>query len=284
MEKIGLVLDSTIYLSDEELSRKDVKVVSLNILEGETVYKETDITPEFVFEQLDQGKELTTSQPAPEAFVKAYEEFLADGFEKIAVLTISRGLSGTYQSAMLAKEHIDRPEDVHVFDTQNAGFGNELIALEFLRFVEEEASFEAVVEKTNKVIDRAQLFFTVQNLFSLQKGGRLSRRKALLGTVLRIKPIIRLIEGKLELVHKERTEIRLFEYITNAIQEDVQEKGTLHVRIVHQKSEAMAKALKDKIKGLYEDAIVRITDYIGPVFAIHIGKKGLGIAWYLETS
>ncbi len=284
MEKIGLVLDSTIYLSKEELSRKDVKVVSLNVLEGDNIYKETEITPEFIFEELDKGRKLTTSQPAPDAFSKAYEALFADGVEKIAVLTISRGLSGTYQSAMLAKELIDRPQDVHVFDTQNAGFGNELIALEFLRFKEEESSFEAVIRRTNQVIERSQLFFTVQNLFSLQKGGRLSRKKALLGTVLRIKPIIRLIDGKLELVHKERTVNKLFDYILKTMHEDAQEKGKLHVRIVHQKSATMAEALKEKIKSFYDDAIVRITDYIGPVFAIHIGKKGLGITWYLEKA
>ncbi len=282
MGTIGLIIDSTVYLSAEDIEKHDVRVVSLHVLEGEKVHLETDITPEFVFERQDAGQRLTTSQPTPEAFVKAYEEMFAKGYEKIGVITISRGLSGTYQSAVAAQELIDKPEAVHIFDTQNAGFGNELLATEFLRFRSEGDDFETIVQKMEHVIDRAHLLFTVQNLYSLQKGGRLSRTQAFMGTVLRIKPVIRLAEGKLKLVHKERTFKKLYDYFLDAIRKDAEGKGTLHVRIVNHHSRESVDHLKKRLEESYKDIRMTTTDYIGPVFSIHLGKKGFGVTWYAE--
>jgi len=282
MERIGLIIDSTVYLSAEEIEKHDVRVVSLNVLEGEKVYLETAITPEFVFERMDGGNRLTTSQPTPGAFQKAYEDMFAKGYEKIAVITISKELSGTFQSALTAKEGIDNPDAVHVFDTQNAGFGNELLATEFLRLRARGDDFATLVRNMEHIIQRAHLIFTVENLYFLQKGGRLSRTQAFLGTVLRIKPLIRLVEGKLKLVHKERTFKKLYDYILNIIKKDAEGKKTLHVRLVNRNSRESVDILKERLEELFDDIKLTTTDYIGPVFSIHIGKKGFGITWYAE--
>ncbi len=282
MGTIGLIIDSTVYLSAEDIEKHDIRVVSLHVLEGEKVHLETDISPEFVFERQDAGHKFTTSQPTPEAFKKAYEEMFAKGYENIGVITISHGLSGTYQSAAAAKELIDNPAAVHVFDTQNAGFGNELLATEFLRFRAQGDDFKTLVQNMEHIIERAHLFFTVQNLYSLQKGGRLSRSQAFLGTVLRVKPVIRLTEGKLKLVHKERSFKKLYDYLLDAIKEDVEGKGTLHVRMVSHNSQESVDIMRKRLEESFKDIHLTTTDYIGPVFAIHIGKKGFGITWYAE--
>ncbi len=280
MEKTGLIIDSTVYLPENVIKERNIAVVPLNVIEGENVYKETDITPQFVYDELDAGRKLSTSQPSPEQFREAYARMFEKGYEKLVVITISNGLSGTYQSALLAKELIDRASDVHVFDTQNAGFGNELLALEFLRFLDEAESLQEAIRRTEEVIRKTQLFFTVENLFSLQKGGRLSKRSALLGTVLRIRPIIRLVDGELVLVHKERTTKRLQRYILKMIKDDAQDAEEVRVRMVHRRSPDMVESLKSMIEETFRKVEVTITDYIGPVFAIHIGKKGFGVVWY----
>jgi len=281
MKKTGLILDSTVYLNQKTLSSNNIKVVSLNILEGDNVYKETEINQQFVFDELDAGKKLTTSQPSPDLFKDAYNDMIEQGYQKILVITISRGISGTYQSAKLGKELCSNSDKIHLFDTLNAGFGNELIAMETLRFINEEDNPSKVIERTNAVIKRVRLFFTVQNLFSLQKGGRLSKTQAFLGTVLRVKPIIRLDkDGTLNLVHKERTEKKLMAYIVKQMQEDVSKDKEIIVRIVHQRSENSANALKKLLEETFDNIKISVTDYIGPVFSIHIGKKGFGISWY----
>ncbi|MFW5894333.1 MAG: DegV family protein [Bacillota bacterium] len=284
MEKIGLVLDSTVYLEQAMLDKPHVKVVSLHVLEGENSYKETEITPEFVIEQIDKGRKVSTAQPSPEAFKKAYEDLFSEGYDKVAAIVISSGLSGTYQSACLAKDLLDaRSEDVHVFDTLNAGFGNELIAEQALEKIEAGVDFNTLIDAIDTIASKCGLFFTVENLFHLQRGGRLSRRNALIGTVLRIKPIIRLNEkGELKPVHKERTVKKLIDYVVKTIKSTVEDSAKLNIRIVHQRSEEQVQRLIDALQKTFQDPNIKVTDYIGPVFAIHIGKKGYGIAWYQE--
>ncbi len=282
MEKIGLVVDSTCYLDQATLEKHNIKTVSLNVLEGEdTVYKETEITPQFVLDQIDAGKKLTTAQPSPTLFTDAFDELFEEGYDKVLAITLSQGISGTYQSALIGKEASKRSDDVYVFNTLNAGFGNELMVLEVIRFIEESTTYEEVIARANAIIADRGLLFTVQNLFSLQKGGRLSRGQALLGTVLRIRPIIQLNEdGELKLIHKERTQTRLMDYFINSIKEHVGDDGTPVVRIVHQKSKESAEQLKEKLEETFQSITITLTDRISPVFSIHIGKKGLGVTWY----
>lgn len=284
MEKIGLVLDSTVYLDQETLNLPHVKVVSLHVMEGENSYKETDITPEYVISEIDKGHKVSTAQPSPEAFKEAFEAFFEEGFDKVAAIVISRGLSGTYQSAQLAKDLLQsRNEDVHVFDTLNAGFGNELIAERALEMIDEGVGFETLIKTIDGIAAKCGLLFTVANLFHLQRGGRLSRRNALIGTVLRIKPIIRLNEkGELKPVHKERTVGKLINYIVKVIKSTVNDGAKLNVRIVHQRSQEEIDRLIEALRETFDEPIIKVTDYIGPVFAIHIGKKGYGITWYPE--
>jgi len=284
MEKIGLVFNSTVYLDKDVLEHHNVKVVSLNILEGDNTYKETEITPEFVIDEIDQGHKVTTAQPSPDSFKEAYETLFEEGYDKVLTLVISRGLSGTYQSAELAKDLLEeRKDDVHVLDTLNAGFGNELIAKALLTMVSNNESFDSVIRKTNEIASKSGLLFTVSSLFHLQRGGRLSKANALIGTVLRIKPIIRMNEeGELKPVHRERTVTKLIKYVINAIKNDGRGEGRLHVHLVEQRSEDTIERIIASLKENFEDPVITVNHYIGPVFAIHIGKKGYGIAWYKE--
>ena len=284
MEKIGLVLDSTCYMDQETLDLPHVKVVSLHVMEGENSYKETDLTPEFVISEIDKGHKVTSAQPSPEAFKNAFEAFFEEGYDKVAAIVISRGLSGTYQAAELGRSLLEsHGDDVHVFDTLNAGFGNELIAEKALELIDEGVAFQTLVERIDGIASKCGLLFTVDNLFHLQRGGRLSRTSAFIGTVLRINPIIRLNpQGELKPVHKERTVKRLIRYVVKTIKSTVDENAKLNIRIVHQRSEEEISRLQDALKESFDDPVIKVNGYIGPVFAIHIGKKGYGIAWYPE--
>lgn len=284
MEKIGLVLDSTVYLDQETLNLPHVKVVSLHVLEGDKTYKETDITPEFVIEEIDKGHKVSTAQPSPEAYKKAFQTFFDEGFDKVAVIPLSSGLSGSYQSAELGRSMLSsRNDDVHVFNTLNAGFGNEMIAERALDLIGQGVDLQTLIHSIDAVASKCGLLFTVENLFHLQRGGRLSKRNALIGTVLRIKPIIRLTEqGELKPVHKERTLNKLVQYVIKTIKDTTFEGGRLNVRIVHQRSQEQVDRIIKALNDAFDEPIIKVNDYIGPVFAIHIGKRGYGIAWFME--
>ncbi len=282
MNKYKIIIDSTVYISKTLIAENDIDVASLNVIEGDNSYREVDVNVQFIFDEQDKGKSWTTSQPAPGEFLELYEKALADGYEKIFVSGLSKDISGTYQSATLARNMLDDPEKVYIFDTQLAAYGTEMIALELINLRNSGAEFNVIIEKMNNLIKNSGQIFTVENLFSLVKGGRLSAARAAIGTVLRVKPIIKVVDGKLQLVHSERTYKKLHRYITNAVKESSEGYKRLHVYITNQNSLESGEAIKADILANFPDAEITFTSYLGPVFSIHVGRKGYGISWCWE--
>lgn len=280
MKAFGYVVDSTFYLAQEEVKKYDVAVVDLNVIDGEKSYKESAITPEFTYQRQDEGAGLTTSQPSPQEFLDAYESQFSKGYERLYVFTLSKGLSGTYQSAMIARNESEQKENIYIFDTNNAAFGNQLIFFEAMK-VAEKAKSPAEFEKgVQAVIDSADLVFNVENLFSLQKGGRLSKAQALIGTAMRVKPMLVLEEGKLTLGGKARTYSKLLDMIVEKIEASKDPKKQLVVRMIGINSEDALSQLQERLEGAFPSVELATTRYIGPVFCVHVGKKGFGLAWY----
>ncbi len=284
MEKIAFVIDSTVYLPENVIKENDIKVVSLNVIDGDKTLKEVEVDNDFVFKRQNENARLTTSQPSPAEFLETYQQCFKEGYTKVLALVLSKAISGTYQSAILAKSMLDNPEDVHVLDTEMAAYGNELIALEVIALLRKEKPLKEIIKKAENIIANTHLYFTVENLFSLQKGGRLSKVQAVIGTVLKVKPVIKMIEGKLKLTHKERTFKKLYPYFIEEVKNDpnMSEKKTLHVRLIERKSLDNLEELKTLLEATFNKVVITTTGYIGPVFSIHVGDKGFGLAWYFE--
>lgn len=280
MKKAGFIIDSTVYIEPELVKKFDAEVVELNILDGDKTYKEFDITVEKTYERQDAGAGLTTSQPSPTEFTDAYKKQFDKGYEILYVFTLSKGLSGTYQSAIIAYNEDPRKADIHVFDTSNAAYGNALLFLEAMKLRETAKSEEAFVKGVNELIEKVDLLFNVENLFSLQKGGRLSKSQALIGTALRVKPMLVLEEGKLALGDKTRTFAKLFEKMVERIKVNFDSKKTLVARMININSDEQFQVMKEKLVEAFPKIEFVETEYLGPVFRVHVGKKGFGVSWY----
>ncbi|MGS0973396.1 MAG: DegV family protein [Candidatus Izemoplasmataceae bacterium] len=279
MEKYGIVVDSTTYLTDEQFKKYNIKRASLNVIvEGDT-YKELEITNDFVFDQMKHHR-LTTSQPSPGEFYDLYLEMLKQ-YERVFVVPISQNLSGTYQSAILAHSMLDDKdmEKVHIFNTMNAAYGNELLVLELVDMMKQEIEETAIIERMNRLIDHSKLIFTIESLTNLMRSGRLSRAKALIGTVMRVKPLIQLDDGKLDLFTSTRTHKKALSEIISMMKETTKGFKRIMVRIQNQHSDTQTEVLIETVKEHFKDAEISINSYIGPVFSIHIGMQGYGIAW-----
>jgi DegV family protein with EDD domain len=284
MKEFGYVVDSTFYLTQEEVKKFDTAVVDLNVIDGEKSYKESEITPQFVYERQDAGAGLTTSQPSPQEFMDAYTAQFNKGYQRLYVFTLSKGLSGTYQSAMIARNESERKEDIYIFDTDNAAYGNQLVFFEAMKLAEKSksaADFEAGVQN---VIESADLLFNVENLFSLQQGGRLSKAQAIIGTAMRVKPMLVLDKGKLTLGGKARTYNKLLDMIVEKIETGKDPKKSLVVRIIGINSDDALNQMKERVESAFQKVEVSTTRYIGPVFSVHVGKKGFGLAWYYRSN
>lgn len=282
MGKYKIVFDSTVYLKKEVIEENNISVASLNVIEGDNSYREADVTVQFIFDEQDKGKSWTTSQPAPGEFLEMYNQALEEGYEKIFVCGLSKDISGTYQSANLAKNMLDNPELVYIFDTQLCAYGSEMIGVELIELVNQGLEFEVIKDRLNNLIKNSNQIFTVENLFSLVKGGRLSATRAAIGTVLRVKPVIRVVEGKLKLVHSERTYKKLHKYILDIMEDTTAGHKQLNVYITSQFSPDSGEALKALVLEKYPNAKITYTEYLGPVFSIHVGRKGYGISWCYE--
>ncbi|MCF7926666.1 MAG: DegV family protein [Candidatus Izimaplasma sp.] len=282
MKKLGILFDSTVYLKDDVIKENNIEVVSLNVTEGDNTYKESDVTVDFIFDQQDDGASWKTSAPSPGEFLDAYQKMIDAGFDKIFCVLLSKDISGTYQSAKLARNMLDDPNMVYIFDTQLCAYGTEMIAVEVIDMVQNNKTENEVVKRINHIISTSHQMFTVENLFSLVKGGRLSKTSAFIGTVLRIKPVIEVIEGQLKLVNKERTYKNLHKYFIRRIKETIDDNQEPTFYLTSQNSSDSTENLLAVLKSEFPNAKYTYTEYLGPVFSIHVGKKGYGLSWFVE--
>jgi DegV family protein with EDD domain len=282
MNKFAMLIDSTVYIPQKMIEENNISVVSLNVDDGSNSYKEVDVTVPFIFKRQDEGAHWKTSAPGPGEFLEAYENLLKQGYEKIFCVLLSKNISGTYQSALLGKNMLDNPSSVHLFDTSLCAYGTEMIMIELVEMVNNQSSEEEIVNRITSIIETSGQMFTVENLFSLVKGGRLSVAKAAIGTVLRIKPVIKVIDGKLQLAKSERTHKKLNNYLVDSIKESLNGKQKVTFYVTSQDSIDNAKAVEEILLTEFPGSKLTFTEYLGPVFSIHVGKKGYGISWFSE--
>jgi DegV family protein with EDD domain len=280
--KYRVLIDSTVYLDSQIIEDNDIEVVSLNVTDGTKTYPEVQVDNEFIWEKQDEGANWKTSQPAPGDFLNAYNKLLSEGAEIIFCVLLSKNISGTYQSALLAKNMLDDPDKVHLFDTSLCAYGTEMIAIELLDMIHQQKNKDEIIKRITYIISTSHQMFTVQNLFSLTKGGRLSLAKAAIGTVLRVKPVVEVVDGKLKLVRSERTYKKIHQFFLDKINESLKGHDSVTFYVTSQHSKESAELIKDLLLSEFPSSKLTFTEYLGPVFSIHVGKKGYGISWFVE--
>lgn len=276
--KIGLVVDSTFGLPKDYVKEHKIIVVPLKVLIGNSEFVDGEFDPELAITAMQNQKDIKTSQPSPEQFLKAYEKQL-ERFEEVLCLTLSKTLSGTINSANLALTLVEN-EHVHVVDTQQTISGSGYIAKKMIEYFDEGHSMEQGLVYLDELIKKGSLIFTVNNLHTLVKGGRLNRVQAVIGNFLKIKPILRFRQGVLDLEHKVRNYDNIYLYLVNEVKK-LLEVGKVVVFISYVDRSTEAKVLEHEIFQLGDNVSVSITGVISPVISAHIGLGGLGI--YIAT-
>ncbi len=278
MEKIGILLDSTTLTRENIGACPFVKVAPLNVTIDGIGYSEFELTTEAMLKHLRTAKKMTTSQPSPGEFLNLYKQFLDEGYTHVLVITLSEKISGTFQSALIAKSMVEFPLEISVHAPRVASFGVANGVAVLIDMVKEGIGFDALLKNYYAIFTDSQVMFTLANLMHLFHGGRLSRIQALLGTVLRIKPIVEMIDGKLQLTKKERTNIACYEYFLQAVDDYVKKHEKTYLDIIHLNRLEWAEKLKEEVLRRYPDVKIHITDYVSPVFFVHLGDQGFGIA------
>lgn len=278
----ALVSDATLDLPLDLIEQYDIKVVPMAFtLDGKEILHypdERNMTNEEFYQALKEGKTSSTSQINPMTYVDFMKPILEVG-QDILYVCFTSGLSGTYQSALLAKDMLleDYPErKIEVVDSLCASAGQGYFVYLVAQKKEEGLSLEELTQWTIENRQRIAHWFTVDDLFHLQRGGRLSFAEAMLGSALKIKPIISVDEkGGLYVENKVRGNKRAVEYMLSKMNDTMDETQTT-VFVGHGDAAQRAEDLKEKILKNTKAEEVIITK-IGPVIGSHTGPGMLAV-------
>lgn len=277
MASIAFVTDGTAYLHDDYVKSHNVIVVPLNLhWDGEVFKDNVTITPEEFYTRLAQSESLpTTSQPSAGEFLEAYKE-AAKGADAIIVPLISSGISGTVASALLAAEEFNTVP-VHVIDSKVTSAGLALLVQALVRKSEAGASVEEILTLADAIIKDMRLFIMVDTLKYLHKGGRIGGAAALLGSAIKLKPILYLDEeGKIDTLEKVRTKKKAVQRMIELVVEKTGKKDA-HVGLIHAEAKEEANSILKEIEGRISCSESDIY-IISPVIGTHVGPGALAVA------
>lgn len=272
--KVGLVVDSTFGIDRAYAKTHNISIVSLKVLIEDKEYIDGNIDPNIVVQALSAGKHVKTSQPTPELFMKAFEEQLTM-YQEVLCLTISKTLSGTLNSATLGQTLLDH-KGVAVIDSETTINGGMYLAEEMIKYLDEGHTLAEAIPYLASLKDKGSLIFTVDNLQTLVRNGRIGKVQAIIGNALKIKPILRFKKGVLELEHKVRSFKNVMLYLTDEVKR-MMTFGKVCVYIAFVDRSIEAKELEHELYQLGDQVSVKITGVISPVVAAHVGLGGLGI-------
>lgn len=278
MEKIGLLIDSTTLTRPDILTKPYIKYVDLHVMIDGKDYLESELSTAMIVKKIHETKKLSTSQPAPGVFLEKLQEFHQEGYTHVLIVTLSAAISGTYQSALIAKSLVDFPLEIVVKSPEVASFGVGLGIPMLGEMIEAKKPFVKILSRYEELYKDAAVMFTLADLMHLFRGGRLNIVSALLGSILRIKPIVEMINGKLVLVKKERTNLACMNFFMEKLRRYEETYEHVYVDVIHLNKQEWADKLIEEIKTKYPKTKIHMTDYVSPVFFVHLGDQGFGIA------
>ena len=283
MNKVVIMADSTSDLTQSLIQTRDIKIIPLYVNFGEQSYKDgTDITTEELYKKVDElGYLPKSSAISPGDFMMAFETYIEQGYD-IVLLTIGSKLSGTYQAALVAKDTVEANR-VHIIDTNNLSSGGGLLVLKACDLRDQGLSASDIKQAVDQITPRVRSQFAIQTMDYLYKGGRCSALSMFLGSVLAIKPIIQVNDGKLDVYKKSvgkmtrALDIMLEDYFNLFDQIDKD-----YVMITHSLADKSAEYMKNKIieKGLVPNQLLETQ--AGCVISTHCGKGTIGILYILK--
>lgn len=201
---LKIITDSTSDIDIKKAMEMNIDIVPLKVIIGKKEYKDRiDLQPDQFYPLLEQSTVLpTTSQPSPQEFLTLYEE-AKEKQDDVLVITLSSQVSGTYQSACIAK-NLAEYDNIYVVDSLNATQGLRLIVEKACQLNQEGKSVKEIYQEIEEYKHKVCIFAVVDTLEYFYKGGRLSKTSATVGTLLKFKPVVGLKDGKLELFTKAR--------------------------------------------------------------------------------
>lgn len=280
MASVGIVCDSTSDLGLDWYEENDVRMVPLKVMFGEETFHDwVDLDPAAFYTRLADAPALpTTSQPTPAQFAKVYQELADSGVDEIVSVHLTSALSGTFESATMAAK--DSPVPVHVIDTKRVTQATGLMVKVAAEARDAGSSAAQVVEAVEKAAAESHLFFVLDTLEYLVKGGRAGKASGLAASVLNIKPVLFFNdEGTIEPYCKERGTKKAYAALAKHVAE-LSKEGRLRLIIFHAVSTDLADELTAALDTAGADYELDSIGSVGAVIGTYAGPRAVGLAFY----
>lgn len=280
-QKIALITDSTCDIPQDWLKQYEITVVPLTIIFGEEQYLDgVDMQAVEFYERILVDKvHPTTSQPAPKAFLSAYQQAKETGAEEIVVLTISSAMSGTIESARQAAEGFDLPVTFVDSKSNSMGLGWQVIAAARVR--EAGGCVTEMLKAVEQVYQNLAYYITLDTIDYLGRGGRFGEAVRYINSILKIKPLIYVKHetGTVGAVMPARSRKGAIDGIYNEFFKHVNTLLPLHITVLHNNALDEAKELAERVMREYNPKEIFIS-IVSPVLGVHTGPKALALCGY----
>jgi DegV family protein with EDD domain len=274
--QVRIMTDSTSDILPELRERHGIVTVPLTVQFGTDVYRDNiDLTPEEFFARQEAGPFPTTAQPPVGEFEETYRKLQAEGATGVCAIIFSSKLSGTYNSAALAAKSLEGEFPVEVIDTLSASMGVGYLALEAARMAERGATLLEIAARVRELAMGVEVLFLVETLKWLERGGRLSKAKSLLGSVLSIKPLLRLHDGSLEPFQQPRTRSKAIDAMLEWIKSFPDPAGVTVFHDGTAATRAEVEGIAERVAAFVPRERITITSY-STIYAVHLGPRCTG--------
>lgn len=279
---IKIIADTTCGLPLDELAAMGVDVIPQIIIFDDIPYKDdSEIdTPTFL-SKLKEAKELPkTAAPPPALYEPLYKVYAEAGFS-IVIPTPSLELSGTYRSAEVAAEMV--PEaDVHILDTRSVAGGLGILVKKAKLWADEGKDPETILHDLKNLSEREVVYFLVETLEYLHKGGRIGNASYLIGTALQMKPILGLDNGKVTAIEKQRTFTRAIKRLKEMVLAECPKSENSLITISHCGNQELAKRLAGELAEALDVDSIPVYE-VPPAIVVHTGPGVISVSFFKES-
>ena len=282
--KIAVVTDSTAYLSPKQIEKYNIHIVPMPvIIDGKTYREGVDLTTDQFYDKLRTSDSFpSTSQPAVGELVQMYENLGDQGYDVVISIHLAATISGLYNTLKTIVAPQVKNIKVIPFDSKITSMPMGNMVQKALEMKDAGKSIEEILDYLDYIRSNTRAFLIVDDLNNLVRGGRLTNGAAIIGGLLKIKPILTFEDGKIVLHEKIRSSKKAFAKAEELVFESAQQcPGKVKYYVIHANNLEVAKEEKVKLEAQFPDIQVEI-GYFGPVIGTHLGEKAIGLAFSAE--
>lgn len=280
MTKLAIVTDSTAYIPTELVQKNNLTITPQVLIWGEETYQDgVDIQPNEFYSRLSTAKAMpSTSQVSPATMKSTFENLIEKGHDVLGIF-ISSKLSGTIQSALQAKDMMeDIGQKVTIVDSNSTAMAMGFQVLAAARAVADGANLEDALALIEKARENSGVYFAVDTLEFLHRGGRIGGAQRFLGTALNMKPVLAVLDGRVEAVERIRTKRKALDRVIELVAEQTQGKDNIRLATLNANAADEAKEVLNRAAQQL-NPVETILSEVSPVIGTHAGPGTVGLAY-----